>query len=78
MTCACPNQRIASVSGKTDDRCNVNIGSNGQSDYVPRDMGIGGGDYLQFCYCLECGQIQGKWPLPITKLEESDDNDEIS
>jgi hypothetical protein len=32
-------------------------------------MGIGGGDYVAFSYCLDCGQIQGDFPLPETGME---------
>jgi hypothetical protein len=38
---------------------------------VPRDLGIGGGDDVQLTYCLDCGQIQGKFPLPPTQMEEA-------
>jgi hypothetical protein len=38
--------------------------------YVPDDMGIGGGDYVEFDYCLQCGQIQGRFPRGITSLEK--------
>lgn len=31
-------------------------------DYVPSDLNIGGGDYLSFDVCLDCGQMQGEWP----------------
>jgi hypothetical protein len=33
--------------------------------YVPSKMGIGGGDYMEFSYCLDCGQIQGKFPVKV-------------
>lgn len=33
-------------------------------------MNIGGGDYLVFAYCLDCGQMQGEWPLKKTELED--------
>jgi len=36
---------------------------------VPRDLGIGGGDDVQFDYCLGCGQIQRRFPLPSTEME---------
>jgi len=26
--------------------------------YVPHDFNIGGGDYIDFRYCLDCGRIQ--------------------
>jgi hypothetical protein len=34
-----------------------------QNGYVPRFLNIGGGDYVEFSYCAECGQIQGRWPI---------------
>jgi hypothetical protein len=38
-------------------------------DYLPSDLGIGGGDDSEFDYCLDCGQIQGTFPMPPTCLE---------
>ena len=26
-----------------------------RADYVPRDIGIGGGDFVKISICLECG-----------------------
>jgi hypothetical protein len=45
------------------------IGNNDHDGYVPNDLGIGGGDYIQFSYCMDCGKIQGSFPLPPSKLE---------
>ncbi len=53
------------VSGKSSD-CNciyfeeLGLEING---YVPYDLNIGGGDYIEFKYCLDCGQIQGTFPI---------------
>ena len=76
MKCqACNSQRVALVCGKTSDLCVVEIAyvPRESDGYVPRDMNIGGGDYLEFNYCLDCGQIQGEWPLPIVGMEERDE-----
>ena len=43
-----------------------------RSGYLPRDLGIGGED-VHFVCCLDCGQIQGRFPLPPTGLEEGRD-----
>ena len=32
--------------------------------YVPNGLNIGGGDYCEIDYCLECGQLQGEFPIP--------------
>ena len=62
MACKCGSDRIASVTAKCSDCCCVEFGSASHDGYVPGDIGIGGGDYVEFSYCLECGQIQGTWP----------------
>ena len=51
--------------------CGVDFGRLHQSGYVPRDLGVGGGDDVEFTYCLDCGQIQGTFPLPPAKIERS-------
>lgn len=73
MTCQrCGSERIAEVRGKTSDMCHVYIGESEHDGYVPGDMGIGSGDYLDFDFCLDCGQMQGKFPVPQTELETND------
>ena len=73
MACQkCKSERIASLSGKTSDMCNVFVGEEEHEGYVPSDMNIGGGDYIEFEFCLDCGQIQGEFPLPQTKIESND------
>lgn len=72
MKCKCGSDRIASVSGKTSDSCSVRLGDMSAEGYPPFDMGIGGGDYIRFKYCLNCGTIQGSFPLPTTELEHPD------
>lgn len=72
VTCECGSERIAEVSGKCSDQCSIQLGDFSRDDYVPSDMGIGGGDYLNFSYCLDCGRIQGTFPLDQTELEETE------
>ena len=72
----CSSERVANISGKTSDMCYVCIKEIESNGYVPCDMNIGGGDYIEFHFCLECGQIQGQWPLPKTELEEPPEDEE--
>ena len=72
MTCKCGSERIARVSAKCSDMCVVTVGAEEHEGYVPHDFGIGGGDYISFSYCLDCGQIQGK-PFPIKASLKGDD-----
>jgi hypothetical protein len=70
MNCIkCSSDRILSVNAKCSDRCIFNFGDHEYDGYVPEDCGIGGGDYVYFKVCLDCGQMQGKWPLPKSELE---------
>ena len=74
MACQrCNSERTAEVGGKCSDLCGVSIGDYSHDGYVPRDMGIGGGDYISFDYCLDCGQIQGTFPLGKCQLETDRD-----
>ena len=73
MACKCGSNRIADISGKSSDCNSIGISGtnvNVHSEYVPRDMEIGGGDYLRFSFCMDCGQMQGTFPIPKTELEE--------
>lgn len=65
----CENARMAVICGKTSDRCFASVGERESDGYVPSDMGIGGGDYIDFMYCLNCGKIKGNWPRPKCELE---------
>lgn len=64
----CKAKQIAVVNAKCSDRCQF-IAPNGTSyeGYVPHNIGVGGGDYVEFEYCLKCGQIQGTFPVKFTK-----------
>jgi len=40
-----------------------------RDDYVPGDIGISDNeDYISFDYCLECGKVQGKFPIDDPKF----------
>ncbi len=72
MTCFhCGSGRIIDVQSKCDDRCGISLGEIEVNGYVPYDLGIGGGDYVEFKLCLECGQQQGTFPRPLTRMEET-------
>lgn len=75
MNCKCGSTRIATVNAKCSDMCNVEIGSVEHNDYVPVDLGIGGGDYIRMKYCLDCGQMQGSFPLERSNIEMNNELD---
>ena len=59
----CKSQRILRINAKCDDRCFHEFNGKERSDYVDSHLGIGGGDYIEIDVCLECGQIQGDFPV---------------
>jgi hypothetical protein len=60
----CTSDRILEINGKTSDLCFARFKGKEYDGYVPCGFGVddGTGDYLEFDLCLECGQVQGKWP----------------
>ena len=68
MSC-CDKERIANLTAKCSDNFGVEISNNSYEGYVPKDLGIGGGSYLEFAFCLNCGKIKGTWPAPISSIE---------
>jgi len=76
MACQkCGSTRVMSFSGKCSDCFGGSIGSKDFDGYVPHDMGIGGGDYVEGKLCLDCGQMQGEWPLPLSEIESPDEDE---
>lgn len=79
MNCSrCSSERVASLNSKSSDCNQVTIGVAEHLGYVPKGMGIGGGDYIEFDWCLDCGTIQGINRLPLTDLEQGElEDDEV-
>lgn len=71
----CESERIAFVSGHCSDSCYIEMPNipKEQEGYVPLDMGISPKycDNIAFSWCLDCGQIQGKFPLEPCEIERS-------
>lgn len=65
----CSGGRVVSYTAKTSDMNHFSLGEKIRDGYVPDDLGVGGGDYVEFDYCLDCGQLQGYFPLAPTELE---------
>lgn len=80
MACdRCGSERILDIDAKCSDMCSTEFGGVQDCDYAPYDVGIGGGDYVTFDLCLECGKVQGEFPVEDPSFatpEEEDDWDE--
>ena len=76
----CGSDRIASPFGKCSDAFGLQIRGEDvvENDYVPCGFNIGDSDYIEFDYCLDCGQIQGEFPISkeIEDLLRSSDEEE--
>lgn len=69
----CESDRIINVGAKCSDLCNVEFNGVEHDGYVPSDIGIGSGDYIDLDYCLECGKIQGKFPIKNPSFVKEDE-----
>jgi hypothetical protein len=85
MNCqTCSSDRIMNVYAKSSDLNSLSIKGHNLDHYLPDGIGLGDdSDAVSMDYCLNCGQIQGEFPLPITNLEvgravDEDDLDDLS
>jgi hypothetical protein len=58
----CKSEKILRFSGKVSDLFNWDLPDREGDGYVPKGIGLGGGDYVKGDLCLDCGQLQGEWP----------------
>ena len=63
----CEHKNKISVTSKCSDCCYLKFFHDGRvgehEGYVPKNIGIGGGDYIEFDYCADCGMILGDFPV---------------
>ena len=59
------------VGAKCSDMCSVSFGDMERNDYAPQNLNIGGGDYIEFEVCLDCGRMQGEFPIDDETVEEN-------
>ena len=70
----CNSKRIAFINGKTSDMCQFQYEDIDKDGYVPQGIIIGDdgyGDYIRFHFCLDCGKIQGNFPISDNQVEEA-------
>jgi hypothetical protein len=59
----CKSERVLTVGGKCDDMFYMSMGDQEYDGYIPNNLGIGGDGHIDFDYCLDCGTIQGDFPI---------------
>ena len=71
----CKSKRLSRIVAKCDDRFSMGYMGRSYNGYVPSSE-IGSGDYIEFEYCLGCGQIQGAFPEdePVFEADDSPEN----
>jgi len=72
--CTCGSNRIARIGAKCSDLCYAEVSHLGleKDGYVPVGIGIDdGGDYVDFDYCLDCGQLQGEFPISDSQVKKA-------
>ena len=74
----CDSPRVININSKSSDLNCVYTDDVNHDGYVPTGIGIddGTGDYIVFAWCLNCGQIQGEFPLPISDFEMGEEDDD--
>jgi len=68
----CNSDRIAFLNGKTSDMCQFAYKDIDVNGYVP-ELVIGDeyGDYIEFHFCLDCGKIQGNFPISDEQVKKA-------
>ena len=66
----CGSDRVASIQGKSSDLSDFGYQGWEHSGYLPYVDNICGGDYIEFSVCLECGQVQGNFPVSDEGINE--------
>lgn len=75
----CKKRTVANIHGKVSDMFDMNMGEFSYNGYVLEGLNIGGADYIEFDFCISCGQMQGKFPIDWKKIQSdnfSDDEDD--
>ncbi len=74
MSCQnCTSDRMMTVGAKCNDCSFVSVPHLilDYDGYVLDGLNIGCGDYVEFNVCLDCGQLQGEWPITDSAVAEA-------
>ncbi len=63
MKCKCGSDRIFSLSAKSSDLNFWKHKGYEHDGYLPTVHNVCSGDYVDIDVCLDCGQLQGDWPV---------------
>ena len=64
----CDSGEVFYIHIECDDKCCfIKYKDFEKIGYVPFELGIGGGEIFNIKVCLNCGQLQGEFPIDIPK-----------
>jgi hypothetical protein len=64
----CSSDRVVCVDSYYDELTFI-VREHAYYDFTPADAKLGGTSYFHFLLCMNCGQVQGTFPLPLTRFE---------
>jgi hypothetical protein len=68
----CNSDRILSAYGKCSDCFSATFGIRNATGYVAQGVNLGNdSDYMEIKVCMECGQLQGKFPVSDSAVHKS-------
>lgn len=74
----CQHKRTANVNAKCSDMCGISIDHlDFEHDGYVMDLGVGSGDYVDFNFCLDCGQIIGFKPVTDAQIKASEEWEQV-
>lgn len=59
----CDSERIFSISAKSSDLNFCEFNGKKHDGYAPLVKNVCSGDYVDISVCLDCGKVQGKFPV---------------
>lgn len=62
----CSSDRVLDIEARCKDICHSTFKGNTSCDYPST---FGNGDNLDLSVCLDCGQVQEQFPLPLQPIE---------
>jgi len=73
--CKCGSARLMQIQAHCSDCFDARYNNQkiDYSGYVPSGLNIGSSDDVEITYCLDCGKIQGEFPISEDKVLQAFD-----
>lgn len=74
----CGSDRILEINGKVSDCGTYEFDGVEVDGYAPDVTNVCGGDYIYPDICLNCGKVQGKFPVENPDMGNDDEDDDFT